>query len=257
MTRPYTAPAIRKAAEILQHLAERSVPVRLSDLSRELGFGKSTVHGILRSLEDVGWVERVSGNGSFRVGEQFLSLTRKAFGVRELVEFAHPLLEKLAERGGESAFLGFPRRDRVVIEACVEGRREMCISGRAGGWLPLFAAATGKVFLAGMSDDAARAALAEAPLPRFTDRSITDPDAFLVEVRKVREQGYGTDEEEYLRGVRAAAAPIRCGGETVAAMWVAGFATRLSDERLAGVLKELLASAASCSAWLDSGKWGS
>ncbi|MBE0617250.1 MAG: IclR family transcriptional regulator C-terminal domain-containing protein, partial [Proteobacteria bacterium] len=79
----------------------------------------------------------------------------------------------------------------------------------------------------------AMAALAGAELPRFTERSITDHGDFLREVERTRAQGYAVDDEEYLRGVRAVAAPVRYGGKAVAALWVAGFASRLTQEQLA------------------------
>ena len=60
MSRPYTAPAIRRAVDVLEYLATFPGPVRLSDVARGLDCGKSTVLGILRTLEDVGWVEKDS-----------------------------------------------------------------------------------------------------------------------------------------------------------------------------------------------------
>ncbi|MDF1552676.1 MAG: IclR family transcriptional regulator [Deferrisomatales bacterium] len=252
MSRPYTAPAIRRAVDVLEYLATFPGPVRLSDVARGLDCGKSTVLGILRTLEDVGWVEKDSSGVGYCVGAGLLALTRKAFGAREVAEIARPLLEKVAERGGESAFLGLLRQGRIAIEASVEGGHEMCIAARPGGSLPFFAGATGKVFLAGMDPVRARGKVTGAPLPRFTDRTITDPEQFLGEVSRARELGYATDDEEYLRGVRAVAAPVRRGGETVGALWVAGFSTRLTDERLALVRAELLEAARVCSALLES-----
>ena len=252
MSRPYTAPAIRRAVDVLEYLATFPGSVRLSDVARGLDCGKSTVLGILRALEDVGWVAKDSTDVGYRVGDGLLALMRKAFGAREVAEVARPLLKNVAERSGESAFLGFLREGRIVIEASVEGGHEMCIAARPGGSLPLFAGATGKVFLAGMDDERARAKVTEAPLPRFTNRTITDPERFLGEVSKTRELGYATDDEEYLRGVRAVAAPIRRGEETVGALWVAGFSTRLTDERLALVRTELLEAVRVCSALLES-----
>jgi len=254
LSRRYTSPAIRRAVDVLGCLAGRPGPVRLSEVARELECGKSTALGILRTLEEVGWVVKDSAGVGYSVGEGLLALTRKAFGERSVAEVSRPLLEKLAERGGESAFLGFLREGRIVIDACVEGGHEMCIAARPGGSLPLLAGATGKVFLAGMTDEEARSRVTEAPLPGFTGRAITDPERFLEQVSKARELGYATDEEEYLRGVRAVAAPIHRGDEMVAAIWVAGFSSRLTDERLSVVRGELLEAVRVCSALLESGR---
>ena len=251
LSRPYRAPAIRRAVQVLEYLAGCAGPVRLSEVAKQLDCGRSTVLGVLRTLEDVGWVMKDSSGVGYCVSDGLLTLTQKAFVTRDLAEVARPLLEKLSERGGESSFLGFLRGDRVVIEDCVEGGHEMCIAARPGGSLPMLAGATAKVFLAGMPEEEARELVGINPLPRFTDRTVTDPESFLGEVAKARELGYATDDEEYLRGVRAVAAPVRRSGETVAAIWVAGFSSRVTDAHLAVVREELLEVVRACGTLLE------
>ncbi|MBE0616415.1 MAG: helix-turn-helix domain-containing protein, partial [Proteobacteria bacterium] len=76
MATTYQAPAIRRAALILERLSESTQPPTLSELSRALGYGKSTVHGLLQCLESLGWVAR-AGN-RYRVGPGLLELVRRA-----------------------------------------------------------------------------------------------------------------------------------------------------------------------------------
>ncbi len=237
----YQAPAIRRAADLLEHLAEAAQPPTLSELSRALGVGKSSVHGLLQALEDLGWVARV-GPG-YGIGPGFLDLARRAAATGDLATLARPVLERLAEDLGEAAFVGVSRGETVVVLDWVEGRGDLRLSSRPGLALPRFAGALGKVFLAALPPAGARAALEGVALPRFTERSVTDPAEFLREVEATRARGYAVDDEEYLRGVRAVAAPISRGGQAVAALWVAGFATRLTDGRLARA-GELLVEAA-------------
>jgi DNA-binding IclR family transcriptional regulator len=40
-------------------------------------------------------------------------------------------------------------------------------------------------------------------LPKYTEKSITEPALFLEEVKQARINGYATDYEEYISGVRA------------------------------------------------------
>jgi DNA-binding IclR family transcriptional regulator len=82
--------------------------------------------------------------------------------------------------------------------------------------------------------------LEKSPLPRFTERSIVSSQDFLREVTRAREQGYAIDDEEYLRGIRAVAAPIRYREATVAAMWVVGFVSNLTDPAMERASRELL-----------------
>ncbi|MHB8763763.1 MAG: IclR family transcriptional regulator [Deferrisomatales bacterium] len=243
----YSAPAIHRAAEILAVLAGRGEPVRLSELARQLGYGKSSVHGLLGALEEVGWVERVGEPPGYRFGAGLVRLVRGVAGGPELLQVARPLLERLVERTGESACLGVRERDRVLILDCVEGRNELRVAARPGMTLPLLVGATGAVLLAGLPAAEARALVQGAPLVRFTERSAPTPEAFLSRVEEARARGYAVDDEEYLRGVRAVAAPVQVAGETVAALWVVGLAGSLAGETLERSVREVAEAAAAAS----------
>jgi len=233
----YKAPAIPRAAAILDYVARCARPPTLSEIARALGYGKSTVHGLLGSLQGVGWLER--SGGGFRIGAGLAALASRASRVREIAAMARPWMEALAEKLGETVLIGSEQGDVMVILDCVEGTGEMRLSSRPGMELPKFAAATGKILLAQLSPADAAAALAETELPRFTKRSIIDAGQFLAEVERTRTLGYATDDEEYLSGVRAVAAAIHCGNGCMLAVWVAGFASRLAGDRLSRAGEEV------------------
>src|SRR5215207_8091185 len=52
------------------------------------------------------------------------------------------------------------------------------------------------------------AACSRHPLPRCTERTVTDPSALDAELDRVRYQGYALEDGEHLDGVGGAAAPI-------------------------------------------------
>lgn len=233
----YKAPAIPRAAAILEYVSRCARHPTLSELAGALGYGKSTVHGLLRSLEGVGWLER-NGRG-FQIGSGLSALALRASRVRQFAVLARPFMEALAKRLGETVLVGARQGNAMVILDCVEGSGDMRLASRPGMELPIFAAATGKILLAEMTHEEAASALAATELPHFTNRSITDRAQFLAEVERARAVGYATDDEEYLSGVRAVAAPIRRHDHCVGALWIAGFASRLSDGRLARACEEV------------------
>jgi len=83
-----------------------------------------------------------------------------------------------------------------------------------------------------MNEAEALEKIRDEKLPRYTDRSITDPDQFLEEVIAAREKGYATDDEEYISGVRAIAAPINGEKGRLAAIWVVGFKASLNENKM-------------------------
>ena len=60
------------------------------------------------------------------------------------------------------------------------------------------ATALGKALLSQLEPAEARRRLTSAVLPKFTERTVNDPQVILKELALVRENGYATDEGEYL-----------------------------------------------------------
>jgi IclR family acetate operon transcriptional repressor len=77
------------------------------------------------------------------------------------------------------------------------------------------------------------ALLARKPLRAFTSRTLTDPEAYTETLEEVRRKGYAVDDEEYLEGVRAVAAPVIDRNRlVVAALYAVGFSSRLTPDRM-------------------------
>ena len=63
-----------RAVQILEILAESNTSLNLSNISRVSGIPKSSLHGILRTLTDRGWVTYSEGNNSYSVGLKSLKV---------------------------------------------------------------------------------------------------------------------------------------------------------------------------------------
>lgn len=240
MPKEYVPQSILRAARVLELLATHKAPMRLSQISKTLEISKSSLLGVLSALERLHWLEREAGGAGYRLGRGLLELSKKAFGDWDLPVLARPLMEQLAERVGESVFLGVLQEEQVVILACVEGKGQMRVTSPAGTSLPFLAAALGKVLLASMNPQEAMALLESRGLRKFTERSISDPRQFMEEVERARSQGYAIDDEEYLRGIRAVAAPLLRSNRAIGAIWIVGFSSSLSLSSLHEAGRELV-----------------
>jgi DNA-binding IclR family transcriptional regulator len=103
----------------------------------------------------------------------------------------------------------------------VQGDGPIAIRVSAGEQMPLHSTAIGKVLLATLDADRARALLGSR-LARVTERTITDPDKLLRSFNRVRSQGFATVREENLPGVLSVGAPVHdASGAIVAAISIA------------------------------------
>jgi DNA-binding IclR family transcriptional regulator len=235
----YSAPSVKKAFRILNAISDASNGLGISDLSKKLKIGKSTVHGITTALEEIGVLVRDPLYKRYTVGYSLLELCRTAYAKIELKDLARKPMEKLMEKVGETVFLGALNGDHVTIVDMVESRNEMKITSPPGTRLPLLAGATGRVLLSQIEKEKAKEMIQKKGLVRYTPKTVIDQRQFLREIERVKEQGYAVDDEEYIAGVRAVAAPLLSASSSPAALWVVGFTSTLDDQKMKMVIQEI------------------
>lgn len=222
---------VERAFRLLDLLGATDEGLTFSDLARGLAMSKGSLHGLLKTLERARAIE-LSGERRYVLGPRVGDLAREHARHTSLRPVVLPVLRELAATIGETVFLGRVEHDTVRIVECVDAQNErptLHISATCGTRVPLLAAALARVLLATWPQPRREAFLRTHPLPRFTERSITDPQAFLASVEEAARVGFAEDRQEYLDGVNAVAVPIfGPGGALVALLWVAAFAAHLS-----------------------------
>jgi DNA-binding IclR family transcriptional regulator len=246
--RPALVPAVDKAFRLLAALSESAEPLGVSQLARTLGLGKSTVHGLVTTLEALGIVETPNGAKRYRLGPGLYALGSRSAGQRDLRDIARPGLERLATVTEQTSFLGVPAEDHVTILDLIHGRPTMSISAPIGSAIPLLAGAVGKAIVSAWDPQRRADFFAQERLPAFTANTIRDAAQYKEVVEAAAAEGAAIDIDEYVDGMRAAAAPIFGPGHQLAAViWVAGFSRHVDRERLAEMAKEVAKEAADIS----------
>ena len=233
MAGKYQAPSVRKAFLMLRLISKSEQGLGISHLATHLEMSKGTVHGIVSALVETGALIRDPSSKKYTLGPTLFELGKSAYSELDLREIARPSMKSLMQRTGTSVFVGIQNGRRVSILDVMESNRDLKITAPRGTTIPFLAGATGKVFLASMDSTQAASFIKENGIPRFTDHTITDPDEYLIQIQRTRKNGYGIDDEEYIAGVRAAAAPIQGKRGTLYAIWGVGFKSALDDERMA------------------------
>lgn len=239
----YNAPIIKKALDVIKLIIRENKPLGVTDISKSLSLSKSTVFGILKSLQESGFVTKNRATKKYSTGQELLELAKAVLRGGELATIARPFLEKLAETADETVFLCI-REDHIVkVLDSVEAKKVLKISSPAGTKLPITASVFCKVFLSPLENDEIRSFLKERGLPKYTENSITSVERFIEEVEKTRQTGYGLDLEEYLKGVRAIAALVYSQDVPVGAICILGFTSSMTDGKLHGMAMNLLEAA--------------
>jgi IclR family acetate operon transcriptional repressor len=245
---PRGAPELRSvtnALRVMEALADADQPMAVTDLAQRLGLAASTTHRILATLSAEGIAVRVPALRRYRAGPGLARLARRSLHDNVLlVEAARPILQRLARESGETSQLTvLDGWDTVAIDH-VDSTHPVIVHHPAGSRVPARATAVGQAILAHLPDVAAR--VARDGLVAFSDRTITDPAAFLAELETIRRRGYAINVGQLHPETAGVAAPIvEASGAVIGSIGISGPAARIGrDDRLAA-LAELTAAGAS------------
>jgi DNA-binding IclR family transcriptional regulator len=219
----------------------------VSELSRRLGMGKSTVHRILTTLQGDGFVERTPDE-RYRLSIKMYEIGVQVAASTELRELAHPALERLRNESGETAHLAVLAGTDVVYLDRLESPHMLHLLSRVGRRRAAHATSSGKCLLA-FGPPANVDRVLGGGLPRLGPRTITSAELLLRALDEVRTRGFAASVEESAPGVVSVAAPIfDSGGDCVAAMSVAGPITRMPPDGIDRFARMVLAATARVSA---------
>jgi IclR family pca regulon transcriptional regulator len=189
----------------------------LADLARRTGLPRAGVRRLVLTLVELGLAEPRDGGfiltpRVLRLGFAYLS----SLGLREV---AQPLIERLSREADEVVAVSVLDGDELVYVARAEVQGVLRRSLTIGSRLPAFCTSMGRVLLSGLSDAAVRGLLTRKPLPAYTPRTLTDPEALAAAVAATRRAGWAMVSEELEIGACGLAAAIRdTRGRVVAAV---------------------------------------
>ncbi len=235
----YNAPILKKAIEVITFIVNENKPLSVTDVARSLSISKSTTFGILKSLEEEGVLSKNPLTKKYSPGGTLFDLSKKVLRTTDVAVTARPYLEQLLTLVDETIFLGVREDDTVKVLDVLEPEKELKISSPVGTRFSLLGGVIGKIFLSCCDNEEVMRLLSHKGLRPYTENSIVDTDAFMAEIEKVRTQGYAVDLEEYLKGMRAIASLIYSGRYPVAAVWIVGFTSSMSDEKLPRMIDDM------------------
>lgn len=181
--------SLERAAAMLRLLAGGERRLGLSDIASSLGLAKGTAHGILRTLQQEGFVEQDAASGRYQLGAELLRLGTTYLDVHELRARALVWTDDLARSSGESVYLGVLHQQGVLIVHHVFRPDDSRQVLEVGAMQPLHSTALGKVLSA--YDPVAHSEVLEAERKEFTVRTISAADAFetVLDLTRARVRG--------------------------------------------------------------------
>lgn len=189
----------------------------VAEAAERVGLSRAAARRCLLTLVRLGYA---AFDGKFfrltprvmRLGYAYLSSTL-------MPQLVQPFLEQLSGQIQESSSASILDGDEIVYVARAATKRIMSIGLNVGTRLPAFCTSMGRVLLAALPPEDARARLAACDRRKWTPATITSVDALMAALAKVRAQGYSVIDQELETGLVSIATPILDdSGRTVAAI---------------------------------------
>ncbi len=205
--------AVDRALDILLLLYNNRQEMGVSEIGRELGLHKSTVHRTLATLEDKGFVRQNRETEKYWLGTKIYAMGLSMAEKLSLNDIIRPYAKMLFEEFQEVVNVSILDKDSkdgyktIIILKEVDTSKVLSVNPHVGSSSDAHTSSVGKCLLAFSKDfDLEKMRIRE--LKKYTENTITDWDDFAKELEKVRENGYAIDDEEQEIGLFCIGAPI-------------------------------------------------
>jgi DNA-binding IclR family transcriptional regulator len=222
-----TVRAVDRALDILLCFTEKT-DWAMMEIAERTGLHKSTVHRMLATLEEKGFIERDKNTERYHLGLKVWELSANLSRTDDQATIWLPEMVRLRDQLGETVSI-YVRdgSERIRIQA-VQSNHPVRRVAPVGVRLPLYAGASSKVLVA-YADNLVQ----ESIMNSHQWASAMDMELYRSQLQDTLVKGYATSFEERETGVAAISSPIfDRAGLLAAALSVSGPASRLTLDKM-------------------------
>lgn len=199
--------SVQKAIAIILSFIPENKPIGTLELSKKLGYNKSTISRLIQVLAHFELVQKDKQTKKYSLGRTAamvgMAVEGSQFG--RLTELSQVHIERLRDFTGESVCLEVILSGRTKVMVQSIGPPPLSVTFEDS--LPINVAAGAKAILAFMDQKVADNILNDE-LIKMTEDSIIDYEAFKSHLKDIKEQGFAYDHGEANKDIHAIAAPV-------------------------------------------------
>ena len=219
-----------------------------AEIARHLGIHKSTASRIASNLVLSGYLVPATNGSGFRLSGKLSRLGAIASADTHLTTLSRDHVQALVDDVGETCHVGVLEGHEAVTVVLVDGSYSVRLHSWVGKRNDAHTTAMGKALLAGLSDATIDMLFPKKALPQRTEHTVATVAALKEQLAVIRRHGFALDNEELELGLRCIAAPIiDHSGSVVAALTIAGAASRLTMAKIDSYVAKIKACAAKIS----------
>jgi DNA-binding IclR family transcriptional regulator len=213
--------SIERAFAVIE-LLDSHGELGISEISRLLSLERSTVHRIVSTVRNLGYLNQNPCNHKYSNSFKFFEIGNDVVKRLGLRQQAAPFLRELSEKTHEAVNLAILDGDRVIYIDKIESQSTIKVDLSVGKRFPPYCTGLGKILLAWLPEEKVLEIVGPPPFRKYTENTTTSMEVLLSQLREIRSREIAWDNEEYVQGLFCIAAPVRgSSGDVVAALSVA------------------------------------
>ena len=201
-------PTNLRVLRILEVLGLSDRPMTPTEINRELGLPKQTIHRLCTTLENEGYLVRETNGKRYQPSGRVKNIAAGILYNSRSQIATRQVLIGVAAAIKETVNLVIPEDNGMMYLDRIETDWAFRIQLPVGSQVPFHCTASGKTFLASMTRSARERVVSGLMLESHTPNTFVDRERLLLELAKIAKQGYAIDNEEFMQGMVALAVPI-------------------------------------------------
>jgi len=232
-----------RVLQILSVVARNRGQLDRTSIASQMAMPKASANKLINQLISLGYLQE-NIVGRVIAGPSLHSLSHDIIKNQKFSEHRLSVLQRLSDSIGETCGVSVPDGIEMIYFERVNCNWPLQINLAEGSTVPIAASASGKLYLSTLQEDILENVVSHMGLKEFTPKTIVHQGEFKQELKRIREQGFGEDNEEFVDGMVAVSVPI--GGEELSFGYLFCHAPRYrtSMETLKTFLPEMHAAAA-------------
>ncbi len=230
--------SVERALDTLLLLYKNGEGMGVSEIGRELDFHKSTVHRILATLENKGFVYKNKDTDKYWLGLKIYTMGLLIGEKLSLTDIIRPFAKELFEEFDEVVNVSILDTDShdlyksVIILKESKTDKVLSVNPNVGSSSDPHSSSVGKCLLA-FGQDINIEKYKDIDLKKYTKYTIDNYEDLIKELEDVKQKGYAIDREEQEIGLYCIGAPIlNKNGQAIAAISISGPTARMKNKDL-------------------------
>lgn len=192
--------------EIIGHSDHALSP---TEINQKLGLPKQSIHRLVSTLEEEGFLLKDEGGNKYRPSRRLRLMGSGLLHASRVSTIRHQILREIADTLGEAVNYVVPEEAGMKYLDRVETHWPFRVQLPRGSNVPFHCTASGKVFMASLKPSMRKRFVYGLNLEAITDRTHTDPEKLLTELKSVAKNGFSIDNEEFIDEMVAVAVPVK------------------------------------------------